>query len=297
MISWQSEGLGWFGGGIASESALDFSEFSNGSIKFMIKIPADVTFKIGINDTNENESYVQFPANQTTFGLERNGEWGQAIIPIQTIKGNVNLEIVNYEFIILEENGAQCEFAIDDIYWDKAATEPPPAGENAGIYSESFTDPIIPYQEIVNSADWSGNSAAPNEESTAVTPVDGTHVLAVEFTDLGAGWGGISFDFGSQDISSYSSIVLHVNYSQMPTLTQLGVKFEDNAGGNTEVNISSYTPETTGNWSKYEIPLSDFPDVNLSDLKYFGLWNPYDSSNNLLFGNLYFDNIYLKNDN
>lgn len=393
VISWATAGQGWFGGGISSTMPLDLTEFESGTLNFMMKIPANVTFKIGIIDVQGNENYVEFPANHTAYGLERNGEWSQAIIPVTEIKGNVNLQMLSYEFALLEENGANCEFAIDDIYYDGGGLTPgtvsfdantysiddttaeitvvdeavansvvsvsvdngtdtisieitlDASGEGsetlnfgptnddtdtieitvggsisvsyidaggtertdsanieggssateAGIYSESHTEVVIPYTQIINSADWSGNSAAPDEQSTAVTPVDGTYVLAVEFTDLGAGWGGISFDFGSQDISSYSTIVINIDTSALPALTNLGIKLEDNAAGNTEVNIANYTPVISGNWAKYEISLADFSAVNLADLKYLGLWNPEDSGDILLFGTLYFDDIHLLN--
>jgi beta-glucanase (GH16 family) len=394
VLSWQTTGAGWFGGGISSNMPVDLSTFENGMLKFMVKIPADVTFKIGIIDTQGNENYVTFPANQTAYSLERNGEWDQAIIPVADLKGNVNLQMLSYEFAILEENGANCEFAIDDIYYDGGGSTPAlvsfdantytldatsatitvtdeaaadstvavtidngtesisvdvaldatgtgvsvvtfgPTNDDTdtiaisanailtatyldasgntrtdsatieggsgsstiGIYSETHTDPMLSYSSIINSADWSGNSAAPDEQSTAITPLDGTYALSVEFTDLGAGWGGIAFDFGAQDISTMETLVLSINNASMPTLAYLGVKLEDNAGGNTEVNIANYTPTYTGSWATYELPLTDFPAVNLADLKYLGLWNPYDNSNNLLFGTLYFDNIYLDDD-
>lgn len=392
VISWETTGLGWFGGGIASYQPVDLSDFELGYIKFMIKIPANVTFKIGINDTQGHENYVEFPANQTTYNLIRNGEWGQAAIPVVDIKGSVNLEMLNYEFMILEQNGTQCAFAVDDIFWDKtgvpfsnvsfdsdgyviedtgasitvvdelavnnlvsvdvdngtetisvdvqldaagegssninfgptndetdtiaiteggtitvtyvdnngitrtdsADIEDGSGAETAGIYSESHTDPMIPYSQIINSADWSGNSAVPDEQSTAVTPVDGTYVLSVIFENGGATYGGISFDFGSADISSYETLVLSIDKSAMPDLVHLGVKLEDNSAGFTEKDINSYTPEINGGWARYEIPLSDFPSADLSNIKYLGLWNPKDSTNNLLFSTLYFDDIHLE---
>ena len=59
------------------------------------------------------------PANQTTYGLVRDGEWGQASIPVSDIRGTaMDLRMLSYAFVILEENGAACEFALDDIYWD-----------------------------------------------------------------------------------------------------------------------------------------------------------------------------------
>lgn len=390
VLSWTTAGVGWFGAGIQSNTPTDLSGFLEGNMKFMIKIPANVSFKIGINDAQNRESYVLFPANQTAFGLQRNGEWGQASIPISAIKGNVDLEMLSYEFIILEEAGAQCQFAIDDIYWDGGGTSPGTISFDAGsydvsaagatlslsdagaasstvnanvsngsqsisiavnlggngtgtgyvnfgptddatntlaissgatltatytdsngnilsdtaiisggstsgigIYSETHTNPVLSYTQIINSADWSGNPAEPNEQSTAVTPVDGSYVLAVNFGDSGAGWGGIAFNFGAQSITAYSSLVINVNKSNMPTMSRLGIKFEDNTGGNTEVNLASYTPVISGAWARYEIPLSHFAGVNLGAVKYLGLWNPFTASNTYISGHLYFDDIYL----
>jgi len=391
VLSWATTGQGWFGGGIASNTPLDLSGFEAGNIKFRIKIPANVTFKIGINDAAGRESYVTFPANQTAFGLTRNGEWGQATIPVSQIKGNVDLEILSYEFIILEEQGVQCQFAIDDIYWDGGGAITSSVSFNAlgystedinavislhdsgagntsrnvsvsngtdtidlaialnfagtgsktlnfgptnqatstiaitagstltlsytdsagniktdtaaitgggttntmGIFSETHTNPMLSYSQIINSADWSGNPAEPNEQSTAVSPVDGSYVLSVNFADIGMGWGGVAFNFGSGDISEYSTFVIHLDKTAMPALARFGIKFEDNSGGETEVNLASYTPVMNGNWARYEIPMSHFPAVNLAQVKFLGLWNPQNSSNAYLTGMLYFDNIYL----
>lgn len=393
VIAWSTTGQAWFGGGIQSTVPKDLSNFVNGYLKFRIQIPATVTFKIGINDIEGQENYVEFPANQTKYGLERNGEWGQALIPISELSGDVDLEMMSYEFIILGEDGSQCQFALDDIYYDggglaassvafdsnsyaveatsatifvddeaaadstvtvevdnsieviniavdldtsgsgnttfyfgptndatntidisetsqiiasytdangfmktDTASIETASANAAGIYSESHTETVFVYQQIVNSADWSGNGAAPDEESTAVTPVDGSFVLGVDFTDLGGSWGGIAFDYTATtpDISTYETLNFYVNSVSMPIMQKLGVKFEDNLGGETEVNIADYTPEYSGQWAKYEIPLSDFNAVDLSQIKYLLFVNPSDSSGNYLFGNLYFDDIYLE---
>tara|TARA_B110000438_G_scaffold4074_1_gene4097 strand:- start:341 stop:970 length:630 start_codon:yes stop_codon:yes gene_type:complete len=93
--------------------------FEEGHLKFMIKIPANISFQIGIIDAWGNQSYVDFPASQTTYGLVRDGNWGQASIPVSDIRGEfIDLRMLSYEFVILEVNGAGCEFALDDIYWD-----------------------------------------------------------------------------------------------------------------------------------------------------------------------------------
>ncbi|MDA3884620.1 MAG: family 16 glycosylhydrolase [Candidatus Delongbacteria bacterium] len=393
-MTFSTTGEGWFGGGIASNQPLDLSDFESGNINFMIKIPANVTFKIGIIDSENNESYVLFPAGQNIYDLKRDGEWGQVVIPVKDIKGNVDLEMLNYEFVFIEESGIQCEFAIDDIYWtgggspansiifdsetitvdstgtditvsdiDAANTlvtvqvindvdtinidiniDPMGVGkgrinfgttddatdtieisendkinikyldsygvqrsanaiievssieETAGVYTESHNDITLNYTTIINSANWSGDGASPDVMSTAVTPVDGTYVLAVDFTYINGSWAGIAFDYSSylHDISSYTTVVVNINSSGMTDLAHLWLKFEDNAGSQVELDLYSYTPIITGDWSKYEIPLSDFSAVDLSAIKYLLFVNPFNSGNNLIYGSLYFDDIYIR---
>ena len=83
VLSWQTNGKGWFGAGIMSVQPLNLFDFGAGYLKFRIKIPANVTFKIGIIDTWGNQYYVEFPAYQTKYGLVRDGQWGQASIPVE----------------------------------------------------------------------------------------------------------------------------------------------------------------------------------------------------------------------
>ena len=124
-IAWSSTGKGWFGAGIFSEQPVNLFNFGNGNLKFRIKIPANVSFKIGIIDQWGNQNYVSFPANQTTYGLVRDGNWGQACIPISDLRGLlIDLRMLTYEFVILEENGTPATFALDDIYWEDGVTSP-----------------------------------------------------------------------------------------------------------------------------------------------------------------------------
>ena len=122
-ITWTSTGSGWFGAGIMSIQPVNLFNFGDGYLKFRIKIPSNIAFQIGIIDAWGNQSYVEFPSNQTKYGLVRDGEWGQASIPIDEIRGDyIDLRMLSYEFVILEVNGASCEFSLDDIYWEGGGT-------------------------------------------------------------------------------------------------------------------------------------------------------------------------------
>ncbi len=118
-LTWRTNGVGWFGAGIMSHQPVNLFDMGDGYLKFRIKIPGNVTFKIGIIDSWGNQNYVQFPAGQTRYGLVRNGAWGQASIPVNDLRGLlIDLRMLSYEFVILEESGVACEFALDDIYWE-----------------------------------------------------------------------------------------------------------------------------------------------------------------------------------
>ena len=125
-LSWKTNAQGWFGAGIMSRQPVNLFGLGDGSLKFRIKIPANVSFQIGIIDVWGNQNYVQFPAGQTTYGLVRDGNWGQASIPVSAIRGTaMDLRMLSYEFVILETNGTACEFGLDYIYWE--------AGSLAGV--------------------------------------------------------------------------------------------------------------------------------------------------------------------
>ncbi len=112
----------WFGGGVASRQAHDMSNFANGNLKFRIKIPANVAFKITVNDTYTNSGSVTFPANTTAYGLVRNGDWAQATVPIADIRGINALQSMSTLFSFVSVDGAlpqaAFDFAIDDIVWE-----------------------------------------------------------------------------------------------------------------------------------------------------------------------------------
>ncbi len=151
-ITWQTNGSGWFGAGILSNQPLNLFDFGAGHLNFRIRIPANVTFKIGITDTWGNQNYVTFPANTTAYGLVRDGNWGQAAIPVSEIRGTaMDLRMLAYSFVILEESGTPCEFALDDIYWDAGlptgVTVSTPAAADA-FRLRSVPDPFRSSTEI-----------------------------------------------------------------------------------------------------------------------------------------------------
>ena len=121
-LSWQTTGKGWFGAGVMSHQPLNLFDFGEGHLNFDIQIPANVSFKIGVIDAWGNQQYVSFPAFQTKYGLVRNGQWGQASIPVSDVRGAaIDLRMLSYSFVILEEQGTAANFAVDNIFWNSPA--------------------------------------------------------------------------------------------------------------------------------------------------------------------------------
>lgn len=123
VIAWKYTAPQWFGGNIVSRNARNMRNFKDGNLKFRIKIPANVSFKIGIADTAKKENWVNFPANATTYGLVRNGEWAQATIPVSALTGDVvSLDAMSALFSIASMDGAlptnNFEMAVDDVIWE-----------------------------------------------------------------------------------------------------------------------------------------------------------------------------------
>ncbi|MEW6371341.1 MAG: glycoside hydrolase family 16 protein [Pseudomonadota bacterium] len=132
VIAWNYTAPGqWFGGGVQARQARDLTNFRNGTMKFRIKIPANVSFNIGVGDTYTNQNWVNFPANTTAYGLVRNGDWAIATVPVSTLIGpKVALQSMLDVFMISSDANrlpaSAFQFAIDDIVWDSGTTTTPP---------------------------------------------------------------------------------------------------------------------------------------------------------------------------
>lgn len=122
VMAWRTNAQGWFGAGIMSRQPVNLFGFGGGHLDFRIRIPANVTFKVGIIDSWGNQSYVEFPAHTTRHGLVRDGQWGRARIPVNELRGPaIDLRMMSYTFVVLEQSGTPCEFAVDDVFWDSGA--------------------------------------------------------------------------------------------------------------------------------------------------------------------------------
>ncbi|WP_279246980.1 family 16 glycosylhydrolase [Candidatus Litorirhabdus singularis] len=176
-----------------------------------------------------------------------------------------------------------------------------PTTPELGIYSETHTDGVLRYANIINGADFGGNLTNTSENSTAVAPADGNVALAADYVNTGRSYGGFILNFGSgSDMSAYQSLRFAINTSAMPAFADMRVQLESPAGGQPapRIQLADYTPVSiSGNWAYYDIPLQDFEGqtalLSLTSIIYLGFWNPISAGGQLQFGRLYFDDIHL----
>ncbi|WP_210490275.1 Ig-like domain-containing protein [Rufibacter aurantiacus] len=109
----------WFGFGIAND-VKNINHFKAGSLRFHFKTSFAGAFKLGII-TSGGESWIEFPANVQKFGLVRDGEWHEVVIPMVNF-ANVDLTNLTQAFVFAGDAPAtNGDFYLDNIYFSTQA--------------------------------------------------------------------------------------------------------------------------------------------------------------------------------
>jgi beta-glucanase (GH16 family) len=174
----------------------------------------------------------------------------------------------------------------------------------------------LPYNRIINTAEFNGGFAEADLDSTAVNALVGDEVLAVKYrttiSKLGGGvpanYSGIIFDTNRLDLSSYTKAVFSIDSSRFSefegsVFKDIGLELQDSRYdpangvniGFQQVRSSDPDKEITktrkGDWWTFEIPLKSFARVNINDIAAIGFFSPRDAKEKLIGGDLYFDDI------
>ncbi|MDH3632890.1 MAG: glycoside hydrolase family 16 protein, partial [Gammaproteobacteria bacterium] len=191
------------------------------------------------------------------------------------------------------------------VDWVEVSERVPPS--TGYLIDESGNN--LPYNRIINTAEFGAGFVDSDLDSSAVPPLVGNTVLELNFSNTGspngggvpAAFSGAVFDFNSIDLSNFTKLVFSIDVSQFDDLAFLGIELQDNRfdgienfQGQVVRDLFSYTPVAeSGFWRTYEIPLSDFVGINLDAVNAFIFGNPRDAlpDSNLLSGTLYLDDI------
>ena len=113
----------WFGFGVENQPK-NLSGFANGSLKFNFKTTYGGQFKVGIK-SGAGESWVDFPAGTARYGLVRDGQWHEIVIPMSAF-GNGDLASVGQAFMFAGDvASAPADFYFDNIYYSGGVTANP----------------------------------------------------------------------------------------------------------------------------------------------------------------------------
>ena len=181
------------------------------------------------------------------------------------------------------------------VDWVEVWEQVPP--QSATLDYESANK--LRYNRIINSAEFNGAFVESKKKSTAVTPLAGSSVLELIYSNsvspnggVPASFSGAIFDFNQINLSSFTNFVFSLDTSRFPNLDDIGIEFEDSQRNKVLVRTGNYVPvATSGKWKTYSIPLADFAGVDMNDIVAIGFFNPFDGSDNLIAGTLYVDNI------
>jgi beta-glucanase (GH16 family) len=111
----------WFGMGV-SNNYVNLNGFATGSLKFHFKTSYAGQFKIGLN-TGHGETWLNFAAGATNYGLVRDGNWHEITIPIAdfnnpSIGDNIDLFSVKGAFMFAGDPAiSAADFYFDNIYF------------------------------------------------------------------------------------------------------------------------------------------------------------------------------------
>lgn len=169
--------------------------------------------------------------------------------------------------------------------------------DTATLIDESGNN--LPYNRIINSAEFGAAFVDSDLKSKAVAPLVGDQVLELNYAtslspDGGAtqGYSAAFFSFNRIDLSEFNNIIFSMDVSQFENFDDVAVEFEDFNSGKATVRTSDLTPiATVGNWNTYKVPFSDYAGVAMDDIKFLAIISPNDVNNNLIGGKLYLDDI------
>ena len=119
-LNWVTTDAGWFGAGIVATFGKNMAGYvENGVLRFRMRAPNDLAFRIGILDNYTNEKWIEFPAGVNQYGLVRGDGWSQVEIPLVDFSGLLAFQDLGYMFAISSVAGAVppagTSFSLGDI--------------------------------------------------------------------------------------------------------------------------------------------------------------------------------------
>jgi beta-glucanase (GH16 family) len=302
VLSFTANPGNWFGLGIptGATNVKNMQNFIDGTLRFRMKTTSSWPMSIGVISTANGNAQASTqsktvrldPAGANQYGLVRDGQWHEVVIPISAF-GNVEFRSINTMFYLVgDAPSSAVTFAVDNIYWQDG-TKVTPQNGNYILYSDTQTG--VDRFDLGTDGNffvWE-NTLTP----LATTPSEGSSVLS--FTHNNKGWFGAAFTPNNvHNLTAYKNtsarLVLSLKTSDTTTPFYLGMKSGTRDGEGQkwiafEPGQTPYGFVRNGTWQTIQIPLSQlYESVNLMEvtqlLQILGTGN---------IANIALDNIYI----
>ncbi|RAW00416.1 PKD domain-containing protein [Pseudochryseolinea flava] len=302
VLSYTASPGNWFGMGIpvGINHVKNMQNFIDGQLHFHMKTTSTWPISIGfISKANGNaqgstqSKPVKLDPAGNQYGLVRDGEWHEVVIPF-TAFGNIEFRSINNMFYLVGDSpSAPVSFAIDNIYWSDGTKITPENGDYV-IYSDTHVG--VDKFDLGTEGDFFVWETTLNPQVT--TPAEGTEVLS--FTHNNKGWFGAAFTASAMhNLTAFKNenakLVFSLKTSDAATPFFIGMKSGTRDGEGQkwiafEPGKTPYGFQRNGTWQTVEIPLSDFYDaVNFMEVTQ--LFQLLGTGN---IANIAIDNIYFK---
>ena len=273
----------WFGLGI-SNNYVNLDGFNSGSLKMYFKTSYQGQFKLGIK-TGHGETWLNFPASGTKYGMIRDGTWHEVTIPMADFNNpamGMNIDLLSVKGALMFAGDpaiSGADFYFDNIYFQRLA------GTNAATpLSAAPTPPVRSALDVISLfsgayAERSGTAWNPNwGQATIVTDTLIENNATKKYANLN--YQGVDF---SPAINATGMTKLHVD---LWTANTNEIDFYLINPGPIEKKIT-LTPTLSG-WNAYDIELTpgNFPGLDFSNIFQFKIVGRPEG------GKVYLDNIY-----
>jgi beta-glucanase (GH16 family) len=266
----------WFGLGVACRTDRNMQNYSDGNLHLHMKTTNTMTLGIGIASSAAGESWLNLVNGGEQFGLVRDGQWHEVVIPLNRYS-NIDFATIRQLFM-LRGIGPSTAFDVyvDNVYWTADVARVTPENGSFGVFTET------PAHQTAGQFTLGVDGQFYVWESTlnpiAGSPYEGTSSIAL-MSATGLTWFGAAFTPNVKyNLTAFRYPQSKLRFALKTTSTvtfKIGMK-----SGNVEDigqrwitfqnGADPYGFVRNGQWHVVEIPMSDFIGyVDLSAVSQF----------------------------
>jgi len=263
----------WYGMGVFLPNYRNMKNYSDGYLHFDMATTTTDPIKIGIKSSVGDEFWVLLEDGVEDFGLVRDGEWHEVIIPLNRF-ANIDFQTVHQMFMIAGDPTMATNISLDDIWWEPSVPRQIPEQGNFGVYTETAANKTA--GEFVLDTDGHFFIWENTLEDEPQTPYEGSESISLSAS---GGWFGCAFTptikynltafrypesrlHFALKTSSSTTFWLGMKSGNVNGMGQKWITFEDGS--------DPYEFVRDGGWHEIDIPMSDFTtDVDLFEVSQF----------------------------